>query len=177
MCAIAVVSGDATNNSGHLETLTLVAREDGSSRSHLAYTHLSPPFKPAAEQAIRKAQSKALPLLATDGSLSNKLLDLDHEWEETTEAAIRKELGLVADEISGLLPRIQSDDAASDAQRDEALLAQCYTNKKARSGRAFLLLLGSEYRLTSAARRAGPGSCRKLRRHRRRLPWSTPAPC
>ena len=108
-CAIAVVSGDATNNSGHLETLTLVAREDGSSRSHLAYTHLSPPFKPAAEQAIRKAQSKALPLLATDGSLSNKLLDLDHEWEETTEAAIRKELGLVADEIGGLLPRIQSD--------------------------------------------------------------------
>lgn len=108
-CAIAVVSGDAANNSGHLETLTLVAREDGSSRSHLAYTHLSPPFKPAAEQAIRKAQSKALPLLATDGSLSNKLLDLDHEWEETTEATIRKELGLVADEINGLLPRIQSD--------------------------------------------------------------------
>jgi hypothetical protein len=107
-CAIAVVSGDAANNAGHLETLTLVARQDGSSRSHLAYTHLSPPFKPAAEQAILKAQSKALPLLATDGSLPNKLLELDHEWEETTEAAIRKELDLVADEIGGLLPRIQS---------------------------------------------------------------------
>ncbi|MBY0340500.1 MAG: hypothetical protein K2Q19_05000 [Rhodocyclaceae bacterium] len=108
-CAIAVVSSDAANNAGHLETLTLVARQDGSSRSHLAYTQLLPPFKPAAEQAIKKAQSKALPLLASDGSLSNKLLDLDHEWEETTEATIRKEIGLVADEIGGLLPRIQSD--------------------------------------------------------------------
>jgi hypothetical protein len=108
-CAIAVISGDAANDSGHLETLTLVAREDGSSRSYLAYTNISPPFKPAAEQAIRKAQSKALPLLATDGSLPNKLLDLDHEWKETTEAAIRKEIRLVSDEINGLLPRIQSD--------------------------------------------------------------------
>lgn len=108
-CAIAVVSGDASSNSAHLEAITLVARQDGSSRSHLSYTQLSPPFKPAAEQAIRKAQNKALPLLATDGSLSNKLLDLDQEWEETTEAAIRREIGLVADEIAGLLPRIQSD--------------------------------------------------------------------
>lgn len=108
-CAIAVVSGEAGSNAGHLETLTLVARQDGSSRSYLAYTPLSPPFKPAAEEAIRKAQSKALPLLSNDGSLSNKLLDLDHEWEETTEAIIRKEIDLVADEIGGLLPRIQSD--------------------------------------------------------------------
>jgi hypothetical protein len=108
-CAIALVSGNAADNSGHLETVTLVARQDGSSHSHIAYTQLSPPFKPAAEQAIRKAQSKALPLLATDGSLSNKLLDLDQEWEETTEAAIREEIALVSDEIGGLLPRIKSD--------------------------------------------------------------------
>lgn len=108
-CAIALISGDAGNSTGHLEAVTLVARQDGSSRSHITYTQLSPPFKPAAEQAIRKAQSKALPLLSTDGSLSNKLLDLDHEWEETTEAAIRKEIGMVADEIASLLPRIQSE--------------------------------------------------------------------
>jgi hypothetical protein len=108
-CAIAVVSGTANEVSGHLETITLVARQDGSSRSYIAYTPLSPPFKPAAEEAIRKAQSKALPLLSEDGSISNKLLDLNEEWEETTESAIRKEIAPVCDEIGVLLPRIQSD--------------------------------------------------------------------
>jgi hypothetical protein len=108
-CAITLVSGSASEASGHVETVTLVARRDGSSSSHVEYTRLSPPFKPAAEAAIRKAQSKALPLLSTDGSLSNKLLDLNQEWEEATEAAIRSEISLVTDEISGLLPRIQSD--------------------------------------------------------------------
>ena len=108
-CAITLVSGNASEASGHVEAVTLVARQDGSSSSHVEYTRLAPPFKPAAEEAIRKAQSKALPLLSTDGSLSNKLLDLDHEWEETTEAAIRREIGPVTDEIRGLLPRIQSD--------------------------------------------------------------------
>ncbi|HEY1181764.1 MAG TPA: hypothetical protein VN066_02160 [Rhodocyclaceae bacterium] len=109
-CAIALVSGEAADASGHVETVTLVARQDGSSSSHVEYTRLSPPFKPAAEQAIRKAQSKALPLLSADGSLSNKLLDLGEAWQETTESAIRDEIELVADEISNLLPRIRSED-------------------------------------------------------------------
>jgi len=108
-CAIAVVSGAANDVSGHLEAITLVARQDGSSRSYIAYTPLTPPFKPAAEEAIRKAQNKALPLLSADGSISNKLLDLNEEWEETTESAIRKEIAPVSGEISVLLPRIQSD--------------------------------------------------------------------
>lgn len=108
-CAIAVVSGNANDASGHLEAVTLVARQDGSSRSYIAYTELSPPFKPAAEEAIRKAQNKALPLLSADGSISNKLLDLNEEWEETTEAAIRREIGPVTDEIGILLPRVQSE--------------------------------------------------------------------
>ena len=109
-CAIALVSGEAAEADGHVETVTLVARQDGSSSSHVEYTPLSPPFKPAAEQAIRKAQSKALPLLSSDGSLSNKLLDLGEAWEETTASAIRREIGLVADEINGLLPRIRSEE-------------------------------------------------------------------
>lgn len=108
-CAIALVSGNAAAASGYVEAVTLVARENGSSSSHVEYTRLSPPFKPAAEQAIRKAQGKALPLLSEDGNISNKLLDLGNAWEETTESAISHEIGMVADEISGLLPRIHSD--------------------------------------------------------------------
>lgn len=107
-CAIALVSGEAAEAAGHVETVTLVARQDGSSSAHVEYTRLSPPFKPAAEQAIRKAQSKALPMLSSDGSLSNKLLDLGEAWQETTESAIRDEMELVADEIDDLLPRIRS---------------------------------------------------------------------
>lgn len=117
-CALTLIAGSASPSSAHLEALTIVAKADGSTHSHIEHAELDgPPFKDAAEAAILKAKGKALTLLSSDGSLPNKLTELGNLWEETTRATVKKEIRPVADEISGLLARVQSD-ALKDLLRE-----------------------------------------------------------
>lgn len=109
-CALVLVAGSTGKHAARLEAVTLAAKLDGSTHAHIEETRLAgPPFKESAEQAIHKAQAKALVLLATDGSLSNKLTELGDAWLETTESATLTELQTVRDELAGLLERVHSE--------------------------------------------------------------------